>query len=119
MHSRMLLMFLAWLCCVASFFNLWIWLQARRYEKNNTALKDANLLCAVISCGLCVLLCFSHIVFMEREEQLDTMWQQKWTSMHELMVAKLDDLRIMGNQTNQTNQTEDLYSRPKLTEKMK
>lgn len=103
MQTRMLLMFLAWLCCLASFFNLWVWLQARRYEKKNTVLQDTNLFCAIVSCGLCVLLCCLHIVFMEREQQIDSLWQEKWIHMHNVLAAKLSTLRVVANQTEPTD----------------
>ena len=32
----------SWLFCACALFNLWVWLQARRYEKQLTLLRDLN-----------------------------------------------------------------------------
>lgn len=99
----MFIIILAWLSCVVSFGNAWLWLQGRKYEKKKNAYRDANMLCFVLAFLLCVALVCVHFIFEQNEKDFDTKWNEEWTKMHSLMQRKLID--FFHNSSEPTPQT--------------
>ena len=71
----------SWLFCACALLNLWIWLQARRYEKQLALLRDANMAAAVAcACGA-VLFLVLHFAEEDRERALERAWRARWAAV--------------------------------------
>jgi len=70
----------SWLFCACALLNLWIWLQARRYEKQLTLLRDVNLAAAAAcACGSALFLVL-HFAEEDRERALERAWRARWAA---------------------------------------
>lgn len=70
----------SWLFCACALLNLWIWLQARRYEKQLALLRDANMAAAVAcACGSALFLVL-HFAEEDRERALERAWRARWAA---------------------------------------
>jgi hypothetical protein len=68
----------SWLFCACALLNLWVWLQARRYEKQLTLLRDVNLAAAAAcACGSALFLVL-HFAEEDRERALERAWRAGW-----------------------------------------